>query len=295
MNRGIKLDPSRAFAWACLLAMLALTVVPLWVVVKTALTPSQDVFSQAAQLWPDAPTLRNFTRVLGLVSHEESLAMGGSGAEVHFLRAVGNSLLFTGIIVTLQVLTSSMAAYAFARLRFPGRELLFGLFVASMMVPGVVTFIPNFILIKDLGWLNTMAGMVAPFCLMSGFGIFFLRQFFLSIPRDLEEAAILEGASPLRVFWRIVLPLSTAPLATLAMLTSINMWNEFFWPFLVAKDETMQVLTVALQAFKSQTPQGSPDWSGLMAATALAVVPVLVLLFLFGRKVVESVQFSGSK
>ena len=295
MNRGMKLDPSRAFAWACLLAMLALTVVPLWVVVKTALTPSQDVFSQAAQLWPDTPTLRNFTRVLGLVSHEESLAMGGSGAEVHFLRAVGNSLLFTGIIVTLQVLTSSMAAYAFARLRFPGRELLFGLFVASMMVPGVVTFIPNFILIKDLGWLNTMAGMVAPFCLMSGFGIFFLRQFFLSIPRDLEEAAILEGASPLRVFWRIVLPLSTAPLATLAMLTSINMWNEFFWPFLVGKDETMQVLTVALQSFKSQTPQGSPDWSGLMAATALAVVPVLVLLFLFGRKVVESVQFSGSK
>jgi multiple sugar transport system permease protein len=99
----------------------------------------------------------------------------------------------------------------------------------------------------------------------------------------------------LRVFWRIVLPLSTAPLATLAMLTSINMWNEFFWPFLVAKDETQQVLTVALQAFKSQTPQGSPDWSGLMAATALAVIPVLVLLFLFGRKVVESVQFSGSK
>ena len=136
MNRGMKLDPSRAFAWACLLAMLALTVVPLWVVVKTALTPSQDVFSQAAQLWPDTPTLRNFTRVLGLVSHEESLAMGGSGAEVHFLRAVGNSLLFTGIIVTLQVLTSSMAAYAFARLRFPGRELLFGLFVAQGRMVG---------------------------------------------------------------------------------------------------------------------------------------------------------------
>jgi multiple sugar transport system permease protein len=164
-----------------------------------------------------------------------------------------------------------------------------------MMIPSVVLFIPNFILIKDLGWLNTMAGMVAPFCLMSGFSVFFLRQFFLSIPRDLEEAAIIDGASHLYVFIRVVLPLSITPMATIATLIGINSWNEFFWPFIVAKDEGMQVLTVALQSFQSQSPQGQPDWTGLMAATTITLLPTIVLLVFLGRRVVESVQFSGGK
>ncbi|MFM2058625.1 MAG: hypothetical protein RLY71_3010 [Pseudomonadota bacterium] len=290
-----RLSTSRLLAWAILGLMLFITLAPLWLVLKTAMTPTADLFAQSGQLLPDHPTLVHFQRVLGLISSEEAMANGGSGAQINFLRALGNSLLFTGVVVVLQVLTSAMAAYAFARLRFPGRDLMFGLFVASMMVPGVVTFIPNFILVKDLGWLNTLAGMAAPFCLMSAFGIFFLRQFFMSVPRDLEEAAMLEGASPLRIFWTVVLPLASAPIATLAILQGINLWNEFFWPFLVAKDEEMQVLTVALQSFKSQTPQGQPDWTGLMAATALTILPTLVLLITFGRKVVESVQFSGSK
>tara|TARA_B100001105_G_C22363348_1_gene431394 strand:- start:8 stop:748 length:741 start_codon:yes stop_codon:yes gene_type:complete len=246
-------------------------------------------------LLPQSPTLLNFERVLGLISKEDSLAAGGSGAEINFARAMLNSIIFTGTIVLVQVSCAAMAAYAFARLRFPGRSTLFALFVASMMVPGVVTFIPNFILMKELGWLNTMAAMVAPFCLMQGFSVFFLRQFFLSVPRDLEEAALLDGASHFYVFWRIVVPLSTTPIATIAMLTGINMWNEFFWPFLVAKDELQHTLPVALQAFKSQTPQGQPDWSGLMAAATIAVLPAVLLLIAFGRRVVESVQFSGGK
>ena len=137
--------------------------------------------------------------------------------------------------------------------------------------------------------------MVAPFCLMQGFSVFFLRQFFLSIPRDLEEAATLDGATHLYIFLRVVLPLSITPLATIAMLTGINMWNEFFWPYLVAKDEAQQVLPVALQSFKSQTPQGQPDWTGLMAATTITVLPTILLLVGFGKRVVESVQFSGGK
>jgi multiple sugar transport system permease protein len=253
------------------------------------------LFEHSADLVPTQPTLDNFRRVLGLLSPEKSIALGGSGAEINFARALANSALFTLIVVTMQILCASMAAYAFARLRFPGSRTLFALFVASMMVPGVVTFIPNFVLMRDLGWLNTMAGMVAPFCLMQGFSVFFLRQFFLSIPRDLEEAAILDGASHLYVFARIVLPLSATPLATIAMLTGINMWNEFFWPYLVARDEAHQVLPLALQTFRTQTPQGQPDWTGLMAAAAIAVLPTLVLLVTLGRRVVESVQFSGGK
>lgn len=285
----------RMAAWAALAVMLLVTLLPLWMVVKTALMPHAALFEQSAGLAPVDPTLVNFKRVLGLLTKDESLALGGSGADINFARALGNSLLFTGLVVVLQISSSAMAAYAFARLRFPGRRTLFALFVASMMVPGVVTFIPNFVLMKEFGWLNTMAGMVAPFCLMQGFSLFFLRQFFLSIPRDLEEAAMLDGASHLYVFFRIVLPLSMTPIATIAMLTGINMWNEFFWPYLVARDEALQVLPMALQTFKSQTPQGQPDWTGLMAAATIAVLPTIVLLVGFGRRVVESVQFSGGK
>jgi multiple sugar transport system permease protein len=287
--------PGRMASWLALGLMLLITLAPLWMVVKTALMPSADLYTESATLWPSEPTLDNFQRVLGFMTQEESRARGGSGAEINFLRALGNSLIFTFTIVVTQVSFAAMAAYAFARLRFPGSNTLFALFVGSMMVPGVVTFIPNFILIKDLGLLNTMLGMVAPFCLMQGFSVFFLRQFFLSIPRDLEEAALLDGASHLYIFTRVVLPLSITPLATIAMLTGINMWNEFFWPFLVAKDEAQQVLPVALQTFKSQTPQGQPDWTGLMAATAITVMPTLLMLVALGRRVVESVQFSGGK
>jgi multiple sugar transport system permease protein len=275
--------------------MMAITLLPLWMVVKTALVPNATLLEQSASLVPAGATLDNFKRVLGLVSPEESIALGGSGADINFARALGNSVLFTAIVVVLQIACAAMAAYAFARLRFPGRSTLFALFVASMMVPGVVTFIPNFVLLKQIGWLNTMAGMVAPFCLMQGFSVFFLRQFILSIPRDLEEAALLDGASHFYIFFRIVLPLSMTPIATIAMLTGINMWNEFFWPYLVAKDESLQVLPVALQTFKSQTPQGQPDWTGLMAAATIAVLPTVLLLVAFGRRVVESVQFSGGK
>jgi len=275
--------------------MLAITLTPLWIVLKTALTHSDDLYTQSTQLLPANTTLVNFKRVLGLLSTDDSQAAGGSGADINFLRALGNSMLFTSIIVLTQISCSAMAAYAFARLRFPGRKLLFGLFIGSMMVPSVVTFIPNFILMKELGWLNSMIGLVAPFCLMQGFSVFFLRQFFLSIPRDLEEAALLDGASHLYIFVRVILPLSLTPIVTIATLTGINMWNEFFWPYLVGNDELHRVIPVALQAFKSQTPQGQPDWTGLMAATAISIVPTIVLLLAFGRRVVESVQFSGGK
>ena len=285
----------RLLTWGALLLMLFITLLPMWMVAKTALTHPQDLFTHSTELIPTSPTLLNFERVLGVLNTEQSIAAGGSGAEINFLKAFNNSVMFTLIIILVQTASSAMAAYAFARLRFPGRRLLFGLFVASMMIPSVVLFIPNFILIKDLGWLNTMAGMVAPFCLMSGFSVFFLRQFFLSIPRDLEEAAIIDGASHLYVFLHVVLPLSITPMVTIATLIGINSWNEFFWPFLVAKEEGTQVLTVALQAFQSQSPQGQPDWTGLMAATTITLLPTIILLVFLGRRVVESVQFSGGK
>ncbi len=165
------------------------------------------------------------------------------------------------------------------------------------MIPSIVLFIPNFILMKNLGWLNTFQGMIAPSLLMSPFSVFFLRQFFLSIPLELEEAAKLDGATSAFIFWRIVLPLAQGPIATLGILTTIAMWNDFFWPFIVnsGSNENLRVLTVALQQFRANQPGGPPDWTGLMAGTFLSIVPVFVLLIFMGRKVVESLQFSGSK
>lgn len=288
-------QPSRVLALLIFSLLVLVTLIPLWMVLRTALSHPQSLYVHPAAFFPVDATLVNFKRVLGFLSQAENMALGGSGAEVNLRLAFLNSLIFTVLVVIGQVFFSAMAAYAFARLKFPGRNLLFGMILGSMMIPSIVLFIPNFVLIKDLGWLNSMKGMVAPFLLLSAFNIFFLRQFFLSIPHDLEEAAMLDGASYTYIFWRIVLPLSTAPLATIAILTGIAAWNEFFWPFLVAKDESAQVLTVALQSFKSQTPQGAPDWTGLMAATFLTVLPTIVLLVVLGRRVVESVQFSGGK
>ncbi len=282
-------------AWAALVLMLLVTVAPLLVMLRTALEHPAELMEHTHRMLPHDTTLVNLQRVLGGLGADESLALGGSGAEINFGRSLLVSALFTALVVLLQTSSSALAAYALARLRFPGRTLIFALFMGSMMLPGVVLFIPNFILIRDLGWLGTMAGMVAPFALMSGFSVFFLRQFFLALPRDLEEAATLDGASPWLTFWRIVLPLNTAPLATIAMLTGIGAWNEFFWPFIVSPGEDLQVLPVALQAFKAQSPQGQVDWTGLMAASTVALLPTLVLLVLAGRKVVESVQFSGGK
>ncbi len=282
-------------AWLALALMLLATLVPLVVMLSTALEHPNRVMDGAGALWPQEPTMVNFRRVLGFLSAEQNLALGGSGAELSLLRSLGHSVLFTALVVGLQTTSSALAAYAFARLIFPGRKWLFGAFMASMMLPGVVLFIPNFILVRDLGWLNSMAGMVAPFALMSGFSIFFLRQFFLALPRDLEEAALLDGASYFTIFRRIVLPLNVTPLATVAMLTGIGAWNEFFWPFIVSPGEDLQVLPVALQAFKSQSPQGQIDWTGLMAASWVALLPTLLLLVVAGRRVVESVQFSGGK
>ena len=285
----------RILTWVLLIVLILLTLMPIWIVFKTALTTQRQLFGSIAELFPGDPTLFNFRRVMGFVSVEESVAAGGSSGNINFLRAMGNSVIFTTIIVVGQTFFCAMAAYAFARLKFIGRNFIFFLYLSALMVPGIVLFIPNFILIRNLGWLNTYAGMVAPFFLMSPFAVFFLRQFFLGIPKALEEAARLDGASAFGTFWRIILPISKTPIITLIILTSIQMWNEFFWPFLVGKDEGVRVLTVALQFFRTQTPQGTPDWTGLMAGTFLSIIPVFILLVVLGRQVINSLQFSGLK
>lgn len=285
----------RVLAWAVLVAILVATVFPFWWVLRTGLSNNQALASQASSLLPADATLGAFRRVLGQSTVAEAQAQGGSGASMNFWLYLRNSVIVSTIVTVGQVLFSAMAAYAFARLRWPGREQVFFVFLLALMIPPIFTFLPNFVLMKQLGLLNTFAAVVAPFLFMTPFAVFFLRQFFLGISREVEEAAMIDGAGHFRIFSRIILPMSSAPLATLAILTYIMSWNEYLWPLMVGNGEDVRVLTVALSVFRSQTPEGSPDWAGLMAATFLAATPVMVLFMIFGKKIVNSVQFSGLK
>lgn len=208
MFSGMKIG--RGVAWFALIAAVVLTVFPFYWMVRTALTPAADLYRDSTALWPQNPTLINFMRILGLVDHEQARAAGGSGAHINFLLYTMNSLIYSGLIAVVQTFCCAMAGYAFARLRFPGRNLAFGIIVAALMVPPIFTLLPNFVLVKQLGVLNTFTGLVLPSLLMTPFAVFFLRQFFLSIPGDVEEAATLEGISRWGMFWRIVLPMSRA-------------------------------------------------------------------------------------
>lgn len=285
----------RLLAWVVLWFFVLATVLPFYWMLRTAFSDNRALAAQSDNLLPADFTLDAFRRVFGLTTLEESLAQGGAGGRINFWLYLRNSVIVATAITLGQVFFSAMAAYAFARLRWRGRDTVFAIFLSSLMVPGIFTAIPNFVLIKELGLLNTFPGLILPTFFMTPFAIFFLRQFFLGIPRELEEAAMLDGASRARVFLRIILPMAGAPITTLAVLTYITAWNEYFWPLLVGQSDDVRVLTVALGIFRSQTPQGSPDWAGLMAATLIAALPIVLLFIALGKRIVSSIGFSGIK
>jgi multiple sugar transport system permease protein len=288
-----RLSPGQILGYSILAIFVFVSLLPLWIAIKLAISLPNDVFRSSTSLVPPAATLGNFKRVLGLPS--DVVLASAIASPINFALALRNSLIYTALIVSGQLFFSALAAYAFARMKFPGRDALFVAVLGATMIPSIVLFIPNFILIKDLGWINTFQGMVAPSILMTPFAVFFMRQFFISSPKELEEAAKLDGASPFKIFWTIALPIQKGPIATLAILLSINAWNEFFWPFLTGRDESVRVLAVALSDFLSQTGQGIPDWTGLMSAVVISILPILIMLVVFGRRIVESLQSSGMK
>lgn len=285
----------KTFAWIAMVLLLFITLFPFWWMIRTALTAPKAVFLDTSSLLPVQATLINFQRVLGLVDPATAIAMGGSGQSINFARAIVNSIIVSVLVVAGQTSFSAMAAYAFARLRFPFRDGLFAIYIAALMVPGIVLTIPNFILVRQLGWLNTYQGIVAPAFLMTPYAIFFLRQFFLGVNREVEEAARIDGASIWGGFIRVVIPMMIPALTTIAIVTLIGTWNNYLWPLIVGSDESVRVLTVALGIFRTQTPQGSPDWTGLMAGTTLAIIPTFIIFMLLGRKILDSIQFTGFK
>ena len=277
-------------AHAFLIVLLVVTLFPLAAVISISLRPGN--FANGS-LIPREISLEHWKLALGFD------VTTADGVVVHppfpVLLWLWNSVKVATIASALIVAISTTAAYAFARLKFPGRDKIFFLFLTAMMIPPIFTLIPNFVLIKNLGLLNSFAGIILPGAFMTPFAIFFLRQFFLGINRELEEAAMIDGAGHRRIFFGLIIPMSGAPIATLAILTYINSWNDYFWPLLVGQQENVRVLTVALGVFRSQTPQGGPDWAGLMAATLIAALPMIILFLAFAKRITNSIGFSGIK
>ncbi len=202
-----------------------------------------------------------------------------------------NTLKLAVLITIGQLITCSLAGYAFARIKFPGRDTLFVMYLVTMMVPATVTMIPNFIIMSRLGWVDTHLGLIIP-ALGSAFGTFLMRQFFLSFPADLEDAAKLDGCNPFSFYWRILLPNSKPIMATLGVMTFQWVWNDFQWPLIMINSESKRTLQVGLSYLLNEN---YINWPVLMAGSVITILPVIVLFFFAQKNFVESIKLSGLK
>jgi len=248
----------------------------LWMLV-TAFKPFEEWLNPN---WiPVNPTLENFRSIFT----DKSLPI-----ENWFL----NSLIIAALFTTFILLIDSLAGYAYARLDFPGKNLLFGLMLATLVMPGIMFLIPNYLTVAKLKWIGDIQGVIAP-GLSGVFGVFFMRQFFQSLPRELEEAAYIDGAGIFRTFWSVVLPLSKGPIITLGIITFLNSWNDFLWPLLIlGGDRKALTLPVGLATLQGQY---TFDYGKLMAGALVLTIPVLILYAFFQRYIIRSISMTGIK
>ena len=249
---------------------------PMFWMLSTSLKPKSQWFSREIAWIPRTVTLDNYTRLL-------------TNPTTPIVRWFVNSLVIGTLVTGLTLIIDALAAYAYARMEFWGRKTLFALLLSTLFLPGMMFLVPNFLTIYRLNLLNNYAGVILP-GLAGVFGVFFLRQFFISIPRELEEAAQIDGASPAVTFFQIALPLAKPALATLSIITFLGSWNDFLWPLLVLQNRALQTLPPGLR-----TLQGAytSEYGQMMAGAVLAAVPVLILYIVLQRFIVESVATSG--
>ncbi|MBK9745528.1 MAG: carbohydrate ABC transporter permease [Chloroflexi bacterium] len=268
----------RILIYALLTVIALLIILPLLWGLSTSFKPKSEWFLPQIFWIPRTFTLDNYQSIL-------------ENPSLPITRWFLNSVLVASIITVLILAIDSIAAYAYARMEFPGKRILFGLLLATLFLPGVMFLVPNFLTVTSLGLLNNYAGVVLP-ALSGVFGVFFMRQFFESLPRELEEAAFIDGATRLQTFMLIALPLAKPALATLGIITFLGAWNDFLWPLLVLKDRTLLTLPPGLR-----TLQGAytSEYGQMMAGAVITSIPVLILYLLLQRYIVESVQTTGLK
>ena len=253
--------------------------VPFLWMLSTSLKTNQDIYVFPPQWIPDPVRVANYGDVMSLLP---------------FWTYARNSFIIVASVVFGTVLSSSFTAYGFARLRAPGRDAIFIVVLATLMLPTTVTLVPLYIGFNKIGWVNTFWPLIAPAFFGTPFYIFLLRQFYLTIPRDLEEAAKLDGASPYRIWWDIFLPLSKPALATVAVFTFFITYNDFFGPLIYLTDDSKRTLAVALSYFNG-SPDAGPQMNYLMALTLLVTIPSLVVFLIAQRHFVRSIITSGIK
>ncbi|HTK09582.1 MAG TPA: carbohydrate ABC transporter permease [Ktedonobacteraceae bacterium] len=269
--------PGYTIWYIFMIAGAILSLFPYWLVLLTSLKPANQIFSGEPWSLPTSFTWQNYNDALA--------QYGFPGYTMH-------TLIYAACATIGQLIFSTLAAYAFARMRFPGRDTLFWLYLATMMVPNIVTLIPMFIIMRMLGWINTYYGLIIPSVLGSPYGIFLMRQFFRSIPEDLENSARIEGAGTLQILRLVVLPLSRPILATLAIITFVQAWNDFLWPLIITYTDNLRVLTVGVASFQSMH---GAQWNLMMAATFIILGPLLLLFFIFQKQIVRSIHLNGFK
>jgi multiple sugar transport system permease protein len=260
---------------ACLLMLYPL----LWMV-ASAFKPEDIIFTDLSII-PPSLDLKNFRE-------------GWTALQVSFTTFYWNSLVIAVLVVAGNVLSCSLAAYAFARLEFPGRKLLFAVMLATLMLPYHVTLIPQYVLFLNLGWVDTILPLVVPkFLAADAFFIFLMVQFFRGLPRELDEAAMMDGCGPWRIYWKIVLPLSLPVLATAGIFSFLWTWNDFFGPLIYLNDIANYTVPLALRSFIDAT--GTSAWGQLFAMSVLAILPIFLVFLFFQRLIISGVALSGLK
>jgi multiple sugar transport system permease protein len=273
-------SPSRTISNAAIYLGLAvgavITLVPFGLGLLTSFTSARQFNTESPLSLPAPPTLANYT---GL-------------ADAGFGRALVVTALMTAVILLGQLVFSVLAAYAFARLEFPGRDALFWVYVATLMVPATVTVVPLYLMMAETGLRNTFWALVLPFMFGSPYAIFLLREYFRTIPNDLIRAARVDGASTLDVIVHVVLPASRPILVTLGLITVVTQWNNFMWPLVITSGSQWRVVTVATAGLQSRY---DGQWTLVMAATTVAIVPLIVAFVALGRHIVSSIVVAGLK
>ena len=242
--------------------------------ISTSLKLPGEVFSWPPVLIPESPSLDSYREII---------------TDVNFGLFAWNTLKLATIIAIGQVAVCSLSGYAFAKLRFPGKNIIFLGYMATLMVPAAVTMIPNFILMRYLGWVDTHIGLIVP-SLVSAYGTFLMRQFFINFPSELEDAAKLDGCNPLSFFWRIILPNSRPILATLGVIAFQGTWNDFLWPLIMLSSEEKRTLQIGLSYFQNEN---YADWGLLMAGSVITILPLVILFFFAQKQFIQSIRLTG--
>jgi len=261
---------------AILLAGAVIMVLPLFWMITTSLKEMWEVFTPEMQWLPETPVWRNYA---------------DAWMYAPFGRYYFNTVFVSISVVALQLIICGLAAYALSRLQFPGRDLVFLGVLGTMMLPGTLMTVPSYLILHWLKWIDTYYALIVP-SVFNAFGIFLLRQFFMTIPRELDDAAIIDGCSRMGILWRILLPLSKAAFATVGIFTFMGQWNSYIWPLIVTNSEEMRMISVGISMFKDQFVT---QWTLMMAASTTATLPLLIVFLFAQRFFIEGITLTGLK